>query len=371
MSEEPSALLQGAASGNLASSSRFPGRRRFVPRRWRLVEFYERDWAPPGTRGASIAAGPPARDEPGDCVCEGAVVYTAYPHAVAEHAAEGQVETFDYESLSIRYVRSGSGVPVVFLHNGGTSHAIWDDVTPLLDGFELYAIDLLGFGASTKPERGYELETHVAILGAFIDAVVREPVHLVGNCMGSATSLAFAMQCPSAVRAMVLINTLTAATFAKGIYGAMLGLPQRAPALVSIMSKFALGARLGRLGVRSQLGRCGIERRIHERTELCACYAGASQSRALLEVLADIPSYAVLDRFEPPPGFPPICTIWGLENRVLRAEQGRTLVSTLHPARQEWLEGCGHLPMLERPERVAAILREFLGSAYGQERSGK
>lgn len=281
------------------------------------------------------------------------------------------METFEYESLPIRYVRSGSGTPIVLLHNGGTSHAIWDDVSPLLGGFELYALDLLGFGASAKPERGYELGAHVAILGAFIDAVVREPVHLVGNCMGSATSLAFAMQRPNAVRAMVLFNTLTAATFAKGIYGAMFGLPQRAPALVSVMSKVPLGSRLGKLGVRSQLGRYGIERRVHERAELCACYAGSSQSRVLLEVLADIPSYAVLDRFEPPPDFPPTCTVWGLDNRVLRAREGRALVKTLRPSRQEWLEGCGHLPMLERPERVAGILREFLGSACDHERSSR
>lgn len=279
------------------------------------------------------------------------------------------METFEYENLSIRYLRAGAGAPIVLLHNGGTSHAIWKDVIPLLDGFEVFALDLLGFGESSKPERGYELERHVAILGAFVEAHRLAPAFLVGNCMGSATSLAYAMRRSNAVRAMVLINTLTTATFAKGLYGPMLGLPRRAPALVSAMSRVALGSRLGKYGVRSQLGRYGRERRIHERPDLCACYAGASQSRALLGVLADIPNYAVLDRFAPPPGFPPICTIWGLENRVLRAAEGRALVSTLRPARQEWLEGCGHLPMLERPERVATILREFFGSASRNEAS--
>lgn len=280
------------------------------------------------------------------------------------------METFHYENQSIRYVRSGCGEPLVLLHNGGTSHVIWDDITPLLEGFQVFALDLLGFGASSKPERGLELERHVAILGAFIDALVREPVHLVGNCMGSATSLAFAIQRPRDVRAMVLINTLTTATFAKGIYGPMFGLPRRAPGLVSLMSKIPLGAALGSFGVRSQLGRHGLERGLHRHEELCACYAGASQSRSLLSVLADIPNYAFLDRFEPPPGFPPICTVWGLENRVLPAEKGRALVRTLRPARQEWLEGCGHLPMLEQPERVAAIVNEFLGHASSHERSG-
>ena len=276
------------------------------------------------------------------------------------------MHTFEYENQLLRYVRAGSGDPIVLLHNGGTSHAIWSDVIPRLHGFETFAIDLLGFGASSKPGHGYDLDTHVAILGAFIDAHGLAPVSLVGNCMGSAISLAFAMRRPEAVRSLVLINTLTSATFAKGLYAPMTSLSRRVPALASVMAKVPLGAWLGKLGVRSQLGRHGVERRVHERQDLCACYAGASQSEALLGVLADLPSYAVLDRFVPPSSFPPVCTIWGLENRVLRAEQGRALVRTLRPARQEWLEGCGHLPMLERPERVAAIIREFFDSARGR-----
>lgn len=210
------------------------------------------------------------------------------------------METFAYEDLAIRYVRAGAGAPIVMLHNGGTSHAIWNDVLPLLEGFEVFALDLLGFGESSKPERGYALERHVAILEAFIEAQSLAPVYLVGNCMGSATNLAYAMQRPDTVRAMVLINTLTAATFARGLYGPIYSLPRRAPAIVNTLSKVALGARLGKLGVRSQLGSYGRERRIHDRPELCACYAGSAQSRALLEVLADIPNYAVLDRFVPP-----------------------------------------------------------------------
>jgi pimeloyl-ACP methyl ester carboxylesterase len=279
------------------------------------------------------------------------------------------MEAFAYGELSIRYVRSGAGEPVVFLHNGGTSHVIWDEVVSLLDGFEIFAIDLLGFGRSSKPERGYELDRHVAILGAFLDTVVRAPVSLVGNCMGSAMSLALGIRRAADVRAMVLVNTLTAATFAGGLYGPMLDLPRRVPAIVSAMSKVALGKRLGKLALRSQLGRHGVERRIHERQELRACYASASQSRALLGVLGDIRNYQPLDRFEPPPGFPPICSVWGLENRILRADEGRVLVKTLQPARQDWLEGCGHLPMLEQPGRVAAIVRDFLGDRRLQDRS--
>lgn len=276
------------------------------------------------------------------------------------------MDTFQYGPHSIGYVRRGAGAPLVLLHNGGTSHAIWNDVVPLLDGYEIFALDLLGFGASSKPETGYELAKHVDILSAFIDAQGLSSVFLVGNCMGSAISLSFAIRRPEAVRAMVLVNTLTTGTFAHGLYGPMKSWPKRVPKLVSVMSKIPVGTRFGRFGVRSQLGSAGVARRAHERPELRAGYASAAQSRALLSILTDIPNYASLDSFVPPPGFPPVCTVWGLENRVLRAKEGRTLVNTLNPARQEWLEGCGHLPMLDRPEKVAEIVTGFFADVRTQ-----
>jgi pimeloyl-ACP methyl ester carboxylesterase len=187
--------------------------------------------------------------------------------------------------------------------------------------------------------------------------------------MGSATALSYAAQHAGAVRAMVLFNTLTTATYSAGLLGPLRSLPRRAPSLVSRMSNIALGSRLGKVAVRAQLGRDGIARRVHDRADLHALYERSSQSRSLLAVLEDIPSYAALDRFEPPDDFPPIFSIWGLDNRVLPARVGRTLMKTLRPARQEWFERCGHLAMLERPEAIAELILDFFAATAGSEPS--
>lgn len=277
------------------------------------------------------------------------------------------METFHYDGLPIRYAHTGAGEPVVCLHNGGTSHAIWNELAAALaPDYEIFSLDLLGYGASAKPGVGYELERHVAILDAFVDAHRLAPVRLVGNCMGSAISLTLASRRPHDVSALVLVNPLTTATFTAGWLGPWLRLRRRAPrfsrALYARLGRVKLGGRIARESLRFQLGSAGRARRVQDDPALCACYTGPGQMASLLGALDDLVNYEALDRLEPGPDFPPICTIWGLENKVLSARAGRVLNQRLRPQRDEWLAGCGHLPMRERPAEVAAIVRDFFAS---------
>lgn len=275
------------------------------------------------------------------------------------------MQTFETQGLNIAFERSGTGSPIVLLHNGGTSHAIWNEVVARLSAsHETFALDLLGYGASSKPGVGYDLDHYVEILAAFVEAHRLAPVTLIGNCMGSAISLAFAKRSPQLVRALVLINPLTDATFSAGRLGSMLGFAKSAPSLseavYSGLAKLPLSKWIGGQALRFQTGSQGATRKVQDVAELRACYSSPGQMASLMGVLRELKHFAVLDHFVPGEGFPPICTIWGTDNRVLSAKAGRRLNQNLRPARQEWLAGCGHLPMLEQPDEVTRIIQEFL-----------
>ena len=276
------------------------------------------------------------------------------------HCLPRWVLTYEHQGLSIAYVRSGRGAPVILLHNGGTSHAIWREVVPRLEtSHEVFALDLLGYGVSAKPATGYTLDRYVDILRGFIAAHRLEDVALVGNCMGSAISLSYAIRAPETVRSLVLINPLTEATFQAGGMGAPLRLkkmfPRLARPIIGALRDLRVPKIIGKQFVRYQLARD-----IADQDELCACYDSPGQVRSLLGVFDDFESYRAIETFSPGPAFPPITTVWGLENRVLSPEVGRKLAQRWRAQRQEWLEDCGHLPMLEEPERVAAIIHRAI-----------
>lgn len=276
------------------------------------------------------------------------------------------MELFIFEGNNIKYARTGEGKPVIFLHNGGASHAIWREVAPLVaeGGYETYAFDLLGYGDSDKPGSGYTLDNYIAFLSAFVNEHNLAPVRLVGNCMGCSISLGLAMLNPGYVKSMVLINPLTEATFLGGWLGTLLRLRKRRPEfarrLFKRLGRIRLSAGMGAYALRFQVGSRGKARKVHKIPELCACYANPEQMESLLGVLDDLENFSRLDQLLPDEGFPPVCTIWGQNNRILSAGAGRRLNETLNPARQEWLEGCGHLPMLESSDEVAAIITDFL-----------
>lgn len=277
------------------------------------------------------------------------------------------VKTFYFGEWPIRYRHAGKGPPVILLHNGGTAHVIWREILPYLtDHYELFAFDLLGYGASAKPGPAfnYTLDRYIDFLVEFIGHHRLAPVTLVGNCMGSAMSLGLAHRRPELVRSLVLMNPLTEATFLGGILGLTLRLRQRAPgfsrAIYKVLGRIRMPVLFSPLVLSFQIGAHGKSRKVHKDSQVCACFAVPGLMNSLLGVLDDLSNYSYLDRVEPGRDFPPLCTVWGRQNKILSPKVGRKLNATLKPQRQEWLEGCGHLLMLEQPEEVALIVREFL-----------
>ena len=110
----------------------------------------------------------------------------------------------------IAYLEAGPhGAPVVILLHGLASDAdTWDKaVGPLAErGLHVYALDLLGHGASDKPESTYLLMDFAESLGAFMNSLGIAAATLCGHSFGGAIAMYFGSRHPDRVERVVLVS---------------------------------------------------------------------------------------------------------------------------------------------------------------------
>lgn len=88
----------------------------------------------------------------------------------------------------------------------------------LAKSHKVYALDLLGFGASDKPGIKYTMEVWRDLVVAFIDEFMDRPPVLVGNSLGSLICLMVAAALSDRTRGLVLLNCAGAMNN-KGVVG--------------------------------------------------------------------------------------------------------------------------------------------------------
>lgn len=119
---------------------------------------------------------------------------------------------WQWREQSIYYVRAGQRhpqrPPLLLIHGFGASTDHWrKNIAELCQDFEVWAIDLLGFGRSAKPDWSYSGDLWRDQLYDFITQVIGQPAVLAGNSLGGYAALCVASQRPDAAVGLVLINS--------------------------------------------------------------------------------------------------------------------------------------------------------------------
>lgn len=274
------------------------------------------------------------------------------------------MDTFTHDRLTVALQEAGptDGPGIVFIHNGGTSSTIWrHQVEDLATDHHVIALDLPGFGESPLPEPAADLQEMVDLVAALIADRGLAPALLVGNCMGSNIALMLADQDDSLVRGILVVNPLTAASFSGGHIGFLHTMSDRFGGPTKAMRTIARRVRVPRpiagLTLRFQLGREGVAQGLHKDAELLACQTRDDQLPALIDVLDDMSAYAGVDGLGSAPV--PTWIVWGDQNRVLSRQRVSGLAERLGAERVEVIDDCGHLAMLESPERVTDLVRRL------------
>ena len=256
-------------------------------------------------------------------------------------------------ALRLRYVRSGQGEPIVLLHGYGESLLAWRAVfDELARRHDVVAIDLPGFGLSTKPDSGYETDSLARVVGAAMQRLGMARADIVGHSMGGAIAAALAATQPGCVARLVLLDA--------AVVGAPAVVPDRQ------LATSAAGAT-----------RSAVARYEAVRTRFNAPHdpAWLSESDSDLSYSpADDPAYlqalaAVLRQFDFGYLTPdrarhiiaPTLVLWGEYDQVFAEGLGRSVAGLIPGARFEVISRSWHRPHEEQPGETAAAILRFLG----------
>jgi pimeloyl-ACP methyl ester carboxylesterase len=110
---------------------------------------------------------------------------------------------------TLRYLKAGSGEPLVLLHTIRTQLDYFQEVIPLLSqNFTVYAIDLPGHGySSIHKEADYNEPYFRSAVAAFIEKLDLENITLAGESIGAVIALTVASQLPDRIKAVISSNT--------------------------------------------------------------------------------------------------------------------------------------------------------------------
>ncbi|KAL4184213.1 hypothetical protein AMTRI_Chr11g102220 [Amborella trichopoda] len=134
------------------------------------------------------------------------------PHSITLRSIYESCCTWQWRgcyTINFSKIGNGNGAPLLLVHGFGASVGHWRrNMGVLAESYTVFAIDLLGFGASEKPAGfAYTMEAWAELILDFMDEVIGMPTVLIGNSVGSlACVIAASESRKGLVRALVLLN---------------------------------------------------------------------------------------------------------------------------------------------------------------------
>jgi pimeloyl-ACP methyl ester carboxylesterase len=254
--------------------------------------------------------------------------------------------------------RGGSGEPMLCVHGITDTWRSWELLAPLLEPHhDLLAITLLGHsgGRSLDADHTTTLRDLVDEAERDMDAAGFETAHLVGNSMGGWIVLELAAR----GRARSVTALAPAGGWDKGnpwSYATLLNF------ILSQQVLKLLGPRAVQLAARPGLRKLALGALVSNPVAVppslaASLIVGAADCPALVPLLAEsrAEGYPDIGRIDCPTRI-----VWGTADRILPPTHLSSRFRRMVP-QADWkeIEGGGHLPQIDHPERTAELVLEL------------
>lgn len=271
--------------------------------------------------------------------------------AMAAHLEKHSVQAGDTHWI---YYEGGQGPTIVLLHGFDADKSVWLETAKLLTPhFHLIIPDLPGWGESSRDaSASYNIDAQAARLDGFVQTLGLQRFVLVGHSMGGAIAGVYASAHPEHVAALTLVDAFGL----KGKVNAFdrEALAGRNPFVFNDRAGFERATALAfdkPLDLPGRLVDVFIQRNQHNRAFIERTFNELREPGQYLSVQNRLGQLTM-----------PVLGLWCHDDRIVdisaldSLRNGLTVASAISTST---INGCNHMPMLEKPEQTAQILTGF------------
>ncbi|MFN9175261.1 MAG: alpha/beta fold hydrolase [Synechocystis sp.] len=285
-----------------------------------------------------------------------------------EYPLESHV--WHWGEYQICYTVQGEGKPIVLIHGFGASIGHWrKNIAPLAAaGYRVYALDLLGFGASDKPVLDYSLDLWLRQLTAFWQEQIQQPAVWVGNSIGALLALMVLAQQSEMAIAGVLLNAAGGLNhrpeempfplnWIMGSFTRLVASPLVGPLLFNQVRR---KSRIRQTLYQVYGDRQAVTDELVEMLYQPSCHPNAAQVFAsILTAPAGLPPQTLLEQVQHP-----LLVLWGEKDPwtpISASGLYQQRAATDAPSAFYPLPRAGHCPHDEQPQTVNQYIIDWLG----------
>ena len=262
-----------------------------------------------------------------------------------------------------------SASPLILLHGFGASIEQWRHNLPTLSQkHTVYALDLLGFGGSTKAPTDYNINLWVQQVYDFWQTFIGQPVVLVGNSIGSLVCMVAASTHPEMVKGIVLLSLPDVSMrqekiprWLQPVVSTIEG-TVASPLVLKFLFKVLRRPKIVRRWV--GIAYANQDAVTEELVEILAAPAqddGAARAFCALFKALSHPEFAPSAKAVLPTLTIPTLLIWGRQDRMVPFSLAQTFAS-LNPQIDLIVLDAGHCPHDECPDQFNQVLLNWLKS---------
>jgi pimeloyl-ACP methyl ester carboxylesterase len=266
----------------------------------------------------------------------------------------GSVIATDVVPVNVRI--EGDGPPLVLIHGFGAALDWWDAIVPdLATDHRVIRLDLIGHGGTDAPARGYSIERQAALIAALLDQQGIDRATVIGHSMGGEVATALTAARPDRVERLVLIDTPPS----PGLTLNPLSEVYQSPVIGPLLSHFDTEGLLRRGLAQGFAPGFSVPDKFVADLQHLPYQAGIAAHRSSIAFRT---TKSVDQRLAALSAVPPLLVIFGALDAIVPAEKAEQY-KNVPGARVVVLEGVGHSPMVEAPDKTLDLIRPFVRDA--------